>query len=251
MLASHTVRAVPGFNWTPYLERYRRGEWRARIFRDMILADAAEKGGPLTFADIGCGHGFDGDFRLQKQLAEHAHAYLGIEPDPAIELQDCITHRYRNFFEDAPLAPSTVDLAFAVMVLEHLPNPQLFWDKVHEVLVDGGVFWGFTMDRRHWFCQASLWSERLHVKELYLRWLKGRRGQERYENYPVHYRSNTPADVARYTQRFRHCEVMSLGREDQLGFYLPKPLKPLFRCLDRQALARGKPGMVLAIRAVK
>jgi hypothetical protein len=30
--------------WAPYLERYRAGEWRDRIFHDVILADARRLG---------------------------------------------------------------------------------------------------------------------------------------------------------------------------------------------------------------
>jgi hypothetical protein len=48
--------------WAPNLERYRAGgEWRGRIFRDMILADARRMKPKPTILDIGCGGGLDGD----------------------------------------------------------------------------------------------------------------------------------------------------------------------------------------------
>jgi hypothetical protein len=137
------------------------------------------------------------------------------------------------------------------MVLEHLAQPRHFWDKLFEVLRRGGVFWGLTMDARHWFCHASLWAGRLRLKDWYLSALRGRRGEERYENYPVYYRSNTPRQVARYVGRFRTCECINLARVGQMNYYVPRPLQPLSDWLDRRAIARGKPGMLLLVRAEK
>jgi SAM-dependent methyltransferase len=237
--------------WAPYLERYRRGEWRDRILHDLILEDARRRGGELTFLDIGCGRGFGGDLRLQQSLARAAGRYVGIEPDPEVDPGPHVTERHCCLFEEAPLETASVDVAFANMVLEHLAEPAAFWDKLHEVLRDGGVFWGLTMDARHWFCRASLWAERLKVKDVYLTALRGRRGKARYENYPVYYRSNTPGQIARYTQRFRSCETLNFARVGQCNYYVPRLLQPLANWLDRRALRRGRPGTVLAVRVEK
>ena len=71
------------------------------------------------------------------------------------------------------------------MVLEHLADPRTFFEKVHTVLRPQGVFWGFTVDARHPFVTASVVSEKLHVKDLYLNIMFGKRGEGRYENYGV------------------------------------------------------------------
>ena len=55
-------------------------------------------------------------------------------------------------------------------------NPRRFWDKLYEVLKDNGVFWGLTVDGRHWFRRASLWAERLKIKDRYLNYRFGARG---------------------------------------------------------------------------
>ena len=55
--------------WAPYVEKFRQGVWRDRILHDLILEDARERGEGLTFLDIGCGRGFDGDMALQQSLA--------------------------------------------------------------------------------------------------------------------------------------------------------------------------------------
>jgi SAM-dependent methyltransferase len=237
--------------WAPFVERYRRGEWRDRILHDLILEDAGRRGDGLTFLDIGCGRGFGGDLGLQQSLARAAGHYVGIEPDPEMNPGPHISERHCCFFEDAPLGAGSVDVAFANMVLEHLAEPGRFWDKLYDVLRDGGVFWGLTMDARHWFCLASRWAERLKVKDLYLTALRGQRGAARYENYPVFYRSNSPEQIARYTGRFRSCECLNLGRIGQCDYYVPRLLRPLTNWLDRRALRRGRPGTVLAVRVEK
>jgi SAM-dependent methyltransferase len=237
--------------WAPYLDRYRRGEWRDRIFRDMVLEDVRDHCRPMTLLDVGCGRGFDGDLRLQVEIASEADRFIGVEPDPGVALGPHFSDTHRCLLEEAPLAPASVDVAYAIMVLEHLSRPELFWDKLWEVLKDGGVFWGLTVDGRHWFTRASLWAERLRIKNAYLEWFLGRRGVERYENYPAHYRTNSPRQIARYANRFRSCELINFSRVGQLNGYLPRPFHPMANLLDRRAIRRGKPGTLLVVRAVK
>jgi SAM-dependent methyltransferase len=238
-------------HWQPYCDRYQGGEWRDRIFRDMILEDALRLHPQPTLLDIGCGKGFDTDIPLQQSLVRAAGRYIGIEPDSAVTPGDYITEVHRCLLEEAPLVAGSVDVAFAVMVLEHVPKPQSFWDKLHEVLKPGGVFWGFTMDARHWFCAASLFLDRMQFKDLYLTYLLGRRGSQRYENYPVHYRCNTPEHMRRYARRFHSCECINFARIGQINSYFPRPLRGLASLVDRLAIARRRPGTLLAVRAVK
>ncbi len=137
------------------------------------------------------------------------------------------------------------------MVLEHIADPGRFWDKLHSVLRDGGIFWGFTMDARHWFHLASSWSERLRVKDLYLTLLRGKRGVDRYANYPTCYRTNSPDQIRRYTRSFRSVQFINFHQVGQLNYYLPGPLRPVGHLVDRLEAALGRPGMILAVRAVK
>lgn len=240
--------------WLPYLQRYMYGEWRATIFRDMVLADAKrleQQNGKLALMDIGCGGGFDGDAKLQRSISQVAGEYIGIEPDTAIELENIFSSTHRCFFEDAPINPESVDLAFAVMVLEHFEDPKLFWDKVHSALKKGGVFWGFTVDARHWFVFASLLAEKLGIKDWYLDKLHGKRGEERYENYGVFYRSNTPQQVQKLTSAFTSCSMLNFYRVGQMDYYFPKKLRWLGRAFDRIAINMGWPGSIMAVRVQK
>ena len=229
--------------WAPYLERYRAGEWRDRIFRDMILADARRLSPTPTILDIGCGRGFDGDVRLQRSIADVAGCFIGVEPDPEILLGDYFTETHRCFFEHAPLAARSVDVAYAVMVLEHLPRPQVFWDKLHDVLTDNGVFWGMTVDARHLFARLSLWMDWLRIKDFYLDHLLGRDlGVGRYRNYPTYYRTNRPRKIAQLAQSFRSCECINFSREGQWSPYLPGCLRAVADRMDRAPSGKRGPG---------
>ncbi len=239
---------APAANYEDLLARYRAGVWRDRIFLDMI---AAEMPTDAVVLDIGCGRGFDGDIPLQEEMAGRAGRFVGIEPDKEIPLGAYFHETHRCLFEDAPLEDASIDVAYAIMVLEHLPDPKIFFDKLQRVLKPGGVFWGLTVDRRHFFCRASRWFDRLHLKTWYLNRLMGKRGEERYENYPVYYRCNAPEDLERVAPGFAERQAYNFSREGQLDAYFPRLLRPLGRWMDRRALRRGQPGTLLALRVKK
>jgi SAM-dependent methyltransferase len=243
--------ALQGWDAPQAIERYRAGEWRDRIFRDMIFADTRPHGQEKTFLDIGCGGGFDGDMPLQSSIAQVAGTFLGVEPDRAIAPGAYFHEVYRCLFEDAPIADDSVDVCYAIMVLEHLAEPQRFWDKVWRVLRKGGVFWGLTVDRRHWFCKYSIWFERFRLKDLYLNWLLGKRGEERYENYPVHYRSNSPEQIESFTAGFTRKDYLNFSRVGQCNAYFPRVVRPLVSAWDSRAIQHNRPGSLLAIRVEK
>lgn len=205
----------------------------------------------LTLLDIGCGGGFDGDVELQRSLVDIAGDYVGVEPDPEIELANVFTRTHRCCFEDAPIEDESIDIAFAVMVLEHIRDPQKFWKRIHGVLRKGGCFWGFTVDARHWFVLVSTLMEKLRVKDIYLDKLHGKRGVQRYENYQAFYRANAPAQIARFTSDFSCREVLNFSRVGQLDFYIPGRLRWLGRMLDSVAIRAGLPGAVMAVRVEK
>ena len=246
--------ADEGRKWIPYLQRYRDGEWRAPIFRDMVLADAEalkQKDGELTLLDIGCGGGFDSDAKLQNSIARVATQYIGIEPDTDIVLGSIFSSTHRCTFENAQIAQESIDMAFAVMVLEHFEKPQIFWNKVHSILKKGGVFWGFTVDARHWFVFFSLLTEKLGIKDWYLNELHGKRGEDRYENYGVYYRSNTPRQIHKFTSDFGSRNFLNFYRVGQMDYYFPKQFRWVGRLFDRMAIRMGLPGSIMAVRIEK
>jgi SAM-dependent methyltransferase len=236
-----------------YHERFRKGERIASIFHDLILADAKQisRDGELVILDIGCGEGLVHRRGLQRSLAQTASQYIGIEPDPDIRLGRYFTAQYRCLFENAPLQPDSIDVAIAAMVLEHLADPQMFWDKLYAVLRPGGVFWGLTVDARHWFALLSLLTERFHIKDWYLSAVRGERGIERYDNYATYYRSNKPRQIRRMTQAFRQTEIISFHRVGQFDYYTPVKLRWLVWAFERLTICLGLAGVTMAVRVEK
>jgi hypothetical protein len=218
----------------------------------MIVADARCIRRNPTILDIGCGEGLDGDIPLQRSVAAEAGRFIGIEPDPAIALGEYFTEIHRCRFEQAPIGARSIDLAYAVMVLEHISEPELFWNKLYEVLMEGGVFWALTIDARHIFARLSLWAERLRIKKYYLDLVLGVSAKsERYKNYPTYYLSNTPKRICQFTQRFRSSEFINFSRVGQVSPYLPMPLRRFADVLENRAIRMGRPGNLLATRVVK
>jgi hypothetical protein len=78
-----------------------------------------------------------------------------------------------------------------------------------------------------------------------------RRAARCSENRPVHYRCNAPADAARCARAYPSCEFVSFSRVGQCNYYHPRLVHRLADRLDRRAIRLGKPGVLLAIRAVK
>ncbi len=243
--------AVSDYKWAKYIERYRKGQWRSPIFHDMILDEVRGRPGELTFLDIGCGSGFDNDVELQKSLASHAGRYIGIEPDPEIDLGPDVDEVHRCVFEEAELEPGSVDLAFASFVLEHVPDPKRFWEKLYKVLAEDGVFWGFTVDGRHPFSIASRTAEVLRLKSMYFRWLHRDTGMRHFEHYPAYYRANTPRQISRYTKSFSQVDFSGFHRVGQLDYYFPRFLRGVSHLADRVTIAGGLPGSVLLVRLQK
>ncbi|MGF1581258.1 MAG: class I SAM-dependent methyltransferase [Gemmataceae bacterium] len=233
------------------LQQYQEGVWRDRILHDLILEDARTFDQEPTFLDIGCGKGFDTDIPLQESLATFSGQYIGVEPDVEVTPGRHVTKLHRCLFEDTDLPANSVHVAFSVMVLEHVLQPEPFWSKLHKVLVDGGIFWAMTVDARHWFGKISMWMETLQCKDWYLSRIMGERGNGRYENYPTHYRCNTPEDVKRYARQFSSIQCRSFSRPGQLDKVLPRFLRTLYHPWENSEINRGKPGTLLLIRAVK
>jgi SAM-dependent methyltransferase len=239
-----------GFAWEPYIRRFEAGEWRAPIFRDMVARDMATRGPAPVVLDIGCGRGFDDSPEMQTSLAAEAGRYIGVEPDDAVAAPPVCHEFHATLLEDAPIAPGSVDVAFAMFVIEHLDQPQRFFTAVHAALKPGGVFWGATIDRRSPFAYASSAMKVIGIKDRYLDRMFGRR-EERHLNYPTHYAANTPKRLTQLAGGFSSCEVASLHCVGIIDKVLPRAAHPIAHALDRATLKYDWPGTNLMVRLVK
>lgn len=246
-----TREAFCDATWDDLLRRWRHGAHRASFFRDMIVTDVRRFHPKPVLLDIGCGRGFDGETGLQQSLAEVAGRYVGIEPDASVRLSGCFTEVHRCTLEDAPLAAASIDLAFAVFVIEHLRCPRKFFDQLFKVLAPGGVFWGFTIDLRHVFALFSLVADGLGVKGSLLKWLGDTEAMRGPGHYRAFYRANTPSAIRISTHLFGSLHVMNLHQEGQFDAYLPSWAHGGGRWLDRFMAGVGLPGPMLVVRLEK
>lgn len=227
------------------------GEFFAQQIIDDL--DDIEVSEHLTVLDIGCGGGVLGEEIWQAHIAKLADTYIGIEPDEAAEPSPVFSRVIKCTLEDAQLEPASVDLAYAAMVLEHLLNPEEFFAQLAKVIRPGGVFWGFTVDSRHFFSWVSKMMDVLQLKDRYLDRVRGSKGLDstRYDNFPVFYRCNSPSKLLRVAGDQFNLQTWSLHRIGQLDGYVPYRLRRFSRLVDRIIIRAHLPGSVLAVRMVR
>jgi SAM-dependent methyltransferase len=222
---------------------------KAEFFYQLVIDEIDRRQDtPLAILDIGCGGGFHHRADLQANIGARSSRFIGIEPDPEAKIISKFDKVHRGMFHQTPIESRSVDLAYAVMVLEHVEKPTEFFAELERVLAPGGVFLGFTVDARHWFSSASSFLEKSGLKEAYLRVLQGRRGIERYENFPTAYRCNKPRDLEREVPKGFKLETLSLHKVGQLDYYFPKLLHPMSHLMDKLTLACNLPGSCLVVR---
>jgi SAM-dependent methyltransferase len=239
--------------WKHWLARLDTPEWRTPIFFEIVSTEinahrrAATR---PTVLDIGCGLGFDGEVRFQEALAAQAGRFIGIEPDPAIDPPQVFSEVHRTTLENAPIAPGSVDVAYAVMVMEHVAEPASFWSRLYDVLAPGGVFVAFSVNGAHWFAPLTRLMTFTKLKPIYLNLIHGERGTERYVDYPVYYRTNTARQIKRVARHFRTVETIRFGgRAGNVAFYAPTRLRPAVRAFDKLAYRLFGQAINIIIRA--
>jgi SAM-dependent methyltransferase len=249
--ATVTAPAPDGETWRLWLSRLNGTEWRTPVFFEIVSSEIAARSGAArpTVLDIGCGLGFDGEVRFQRALATQAGRFIGIEPDLSVEPPRVFSEVFRTALEDAPIERGSVDVAYAIMVMEHVAQPAAFWARLHEILAPGGVFLAFSVNGGHWFAPVTRLLSATKLKTRYLDLVQGKRGTERYADYPVYYRTNTPEQVRRMARDFRAVNTLPFGATGIVAAYAPPRLRPLVRTLDGVAYRLRGQCINIVIRA--
>jgi SAM-dependent methyltransferase len=197
--------------------------------------------------DVGCGRGLDGEVSLQLEIADTADQMWGCEPDTTIRSSDSFHQIFPNTLEESAIPQNSVHVAYSAFVVEHISDPAGFFSKMHDCLVEGGIFLGMTDYRWSFFSTMSQIMEWTRVKNFYLNLVKGRRGEERYENYPTFYRANTAEAVKRHTPLFRQHYFTCWHRYGEIDHYLPRALRPLGWGVDALSMAGVIPRQIFII----
>jgi SAM-dependent methyltransferase len=154
-------------------------------FANLIAHDKAVKGRVL---DIGCGPGFHRSLSFIPRVASQVD---GVDPGRGIEDNTSVTMKWRGGLEEAPIPPSTYDLAVAYNVVEHIADPHAFLRAVHRLLKPGGHFWALTPHSRHLFAMLSRGLECAGLKSF----IADRNAS--VNDYPAYYRLNSRRQVER------------------------------------------------------
>ena len=234
------------------LKRLDGDEWRTPVYYELITGEFEQFPKPITVLEIGCGRGFDNNVRLQHKMAAEVDKFVGIEPDLSVDPQPIFSDVVRRNLEDSGIEESSIDIAYSIMVMEHVEEPDAFMKALSHVLKPGGVYWGISVDSRHWFTAVANAMSRVRLKSLYLSLLHGSsRGQGRYLDYPTAYKLNTPENIAAYSDLFKSIDVWNVGPVSSAGLYAPQFFRFVVDALEKRRIARGQPRTDLVTRIVR
>lgn len=237
-------------SWDQYLhECARDGSGFQRAFRRLLENDLNSHG-IRKLLDIGCGASIPTPLA---PLLNQIDTWDGVEPSPQVNSHPNLRKRWHGILEDAPIVPNDYPLALAYNVVEHIPHPEPFLRKVHDVLKPGGIFWALTPHSRHPFARLSRTIELLGLKR-FMAWTCARRtGQDVVNDYPAYYRLNSPAaiDPLAATIGFQQATFYFFP-SPQWSNYFPRGLRLFPYCYDTWFGNRNPDfALLMAMRLVK
>ena len=158
--------------------------------------------------DVGCGRGAHGEdhceYRRHLRNMRGAHrTIIGIDVDPAGEDNPSLdSFRLIENVNHWPVEDASIDLVLADYVLEHVENPEQFFQETRRVLKPGGCFCARTPNALGYVVFISrLIPNRWHAKVLRI----AQQNREERDVFPTLYRCNTKSRLRRLL--------------DQHGFY--------------------------------
>ena len=181
-----TVHPLPPVGSFADLDRDRSSF--ADYFGDIIRSDARIRGRVL---DIGCG-AVPSTTRGYFRALHECGTLDGVDPSPEAMQNTLIHDRWCATLDAAEIPPGRYDALLSFFVAEHIAEPVTFLRAAFRALKPGGVLYGCTPNRHHPFALLVLFMQATDIKSWYVR-----RTDHKINEYPAHYRLNTPADVAR------------------------------------------------------
>lgn len=189
-------------------------------FLDRVHALLPDQG---TLLDIGCGRGQQSEdpcvFRRQlHDLRGPGRRMIGIDVDPEASANPYLDE-YRRIDEVRrwPVDDASIDLAISISVLEHVPNPDAFFDEAARVLRPGGVLCLRTPNKRSYpSIAARLIPNRHHATVVG----KAQRDRKAEDVFPTVYRCNTAGALRRQCRRhgLEHAVYSIEGEPSYLQF---------------------------------
>lgn len=203
--------------------------------------------GTHTWLDLGCGHQFLPEWLPEdsRRLYIEGCRTIGVDADAAaLARHTGLQLRIGGSVESLPLVASSVDLATANMVVEHVERPELLFREVSRVLKPGGVFLVHTPNAQGYTTMLTRC-----VPEVLRPRLAGLlQGREARDVYPTFYRANRLADLGELARRagLRVQCLRTVSSSVQL-YQVPilrAAERALLRNLERESLALLRPCII-------
>jgi 2-polyprenyl-3-methyl-5-hydroxy-6-metoxy-1,4-benzoquinol methylase len=177
----------------------------------------------MTVLDVGCGRGSAVD-RINNNESERCRVLkgfcrqvIGIDVDEAGR-QNTLIDEFRPIKGSAwPVETASIDLLVSDAVLEHVPDPEVFFAECSRVVKAGGYLCLRTPNRWSYAALASrIVPNRLHASVLRI----AQPGREARDIFPTFYRANTIRSVRRLLKKhhFDGCVYRHIAEPNYLGF---------------------------------
>lgn len=221
-------------------------DWIALFVR--LVAKECIQIGPETKAlDIGCGVGIGRQPGFTQHVKDQVSELWGIEPDTnAPPPSDMFTNHQFALMEQAELPEGYFDLAYSFMVLEHVVDPEAFFNAVARCLKPGGVFFFVTVNAGHYFTRTGKILRALRLDEIVLRVLRG--SQVGAYHYPVQYKVNSAAQLRQVASNtgFELPEIIYVEEQGPRP-YFPGPLAIIWWVLYQKRRFIRRPESLLTL----
>jgi SAM-dependent methyltransferase len=147
----------------------------------------------FRIVDFGCGRGVTSEdpviFRRNLACLKGKVAkVIGLDVDIAGSNNPMLDDFHRLGNDLWPLENKSVDLVIADHVIEHLPNPEMFFSEAKRVLVQGGYLCLRTPNVLGYVGIASKLAPNMYHKRLLA---NARKGRKEEDTFPTLYRCNT------------------------------------------------------------
>ena len=204
----------------------------ARLLTNLILREIKKRAGTVSVLDVGCGRGIGRNVDLQREIAEAAGEFWGVEPDSSVQVPEGLFDNFSNsLLETANLPENRFDVIYSSMVMEHVARPDDFLRTVYQCLKPGGIYLFLTPNALSFVPRVTKLSHDMRVDELVLRLVQGKQQVEEY-HYPVQFKINSPRLIERHASQigFLPPEYAFIEGSGSRG-YFPGPLRLVYGLL--------------------
>lgn len=110
--------------------------------------------------------------------------------------------------------------------MEHIENPDLFFQKAYHCLKENGKLFFITPNKKHYFVMLSRLFDVLNIKRLWIKYIMRARVDLDY-GFKSYYLINEENKIRQYSVKygFKKCEIIYIDSPKEIARYFPLPLK--------------------------